>query len=403
MGDDRERFAPRHPRLDRRSLVLWTSYRSGLDVTSLDRTITNAIALPVRHAAAEAASVHAAREAGMGVVLPGQAWLNQRPPEERGAAFARLAYAQPHPLALEQRRLSGEALSAYADAFLDAQLSAGASLVTTPAHVFDAELGLGRDQDLELARAAAAIWRERQGWRPPPDRAHDPPRGLHAAIAVKGSLLAAAADELVDRYAGLELAGYWLVVFNGNDSARQADAVARLALGLQGRTGRPVTVSGVAALHLALLASGVAATCAGLHGMRPQYPPASLEHDEGTGIGIAVFHPAILGSVPVGAKHDRLRLRLFQQHPCACGQHVASRPPVGKAEILRHNTVCQQDEVRQATLMGPLIDEARLANRVVRANVLRVSLGLRALPVGWGAAAEAARRLRGEGEAAEAV
>ena len=135
--------------------MLWTSYRSGLDVTTLDRTVTNAIALPVRHAAAEAASIHAAREAGMGVVLPGQAWLNQRPPGERGAGFGRLAYAQPHPLELEQRRLSGEALSAYADAFLDAQLAAGASLVTTPAHVFDAELGLGRDQDLELARAAA--------------------------------------------------------------------------------------------------------------------------------------------------------------------------------------------------------------------------------------------------------
>ena len=221
---------------------------------------------------------------------------------------------------------------------------------------------------------------------------------MHAAIAVKGSLLAAAADELVDRYAGLDVAGYWLVVFNGNDSVRQADAVARLALGLQGRSGRPVTVSGVAALHLALLASGVAATCAGLHGMRPHYPPAPLEREEG---GLAVFHPAILGSVPVGAKHDRLRLRLFQQHPCACGQHVAAHPPVGKAEILRHNTVCQQDEVRQATLMGPLIDEARLAARVVRANVLRVSLGLRALPAGWGAAAEAARRLRGQ--AADAV
>jgi hypothetical protein len=403
MSDDRERLAPRHPWLGRRSLVLWMSYRSGLDVATLDRTVTNAIALPVRHAAAAAATLDAAREAGMGVVLPGQAWLNQRPPEERGAAFARLAYAQPHPLALEQRRLSGEALSAYADAFLDAQLSAGASLVTTPAHVFDSELGLGRDQDLELARAAATIWRERQGWRPPPDRAHDPPRELHAAIAVKGSLLAAAVDELVDRYAGLDVAGYWLGVFNGNDSARQADAVARFALGLQGHTGRPVTVSGVATLHLSLLASGVAATCAGLHGMRPHYPPRSLERDEGAGIGIAVFHPAILGSIPVGANHDRLRMSVFGRFPCACGHHVASRPPVGKAEILRHNTACQQDEVRQATLMGPLIDEARLAARVVRANVLRVSLGLRALPVGWGAAAEAARTLRGDGDAAEAV
>jgi hypothetical protein len=400
MSDDRERFAPRHPRVGRRSLVLWMGYRGGLDVAMLDREVTNAIAMPVRHAAAESSLIDHARAAGMGVVLPGQAWLNQRPPGERGAAFARLAYAQPRPLAPEQRRFSHEALSEYADAFVDAQLSAGASLVTTPAHVFDAELGLGRDQDLELARAAAAVWRERQGWRPPPDRAGDPPRELHAAIAVKGSLLARAADELVDRYAGLDVTGYWLIVFNGNDSVRQADAVARFALALQGRTGRPVTVFGVAALHLALLASGVAAACAGLHGMRPHYPPVQLERDEARGIGIPIFHPAILGSIPVGAKHDLLRMTLFHRFPCACGQHVASRPPAGKAEILRHNTACQQDEVRQATLMGPLIDEARLAARVLRANPLRVSLGLRALPVGWGAAAAAARVFRGEDEAA---
>jgi hypothetical protein len=74
-----------------------------------------------------------------------------------------------------------------------------------------------------------------------------------------------------------------------------------------------------------------------------------------------------------------------------------------EAEILRHNTACQQDEVRQATLMGPQIDEARMAGRVVRANVLRVSLGLRALPVCWGAAAEAGRTLGAEGGTADAV
>jgi hypothetical protein len=231
--------------------------------------------MPVRHAVADATVIHRARAGGMGVVLPGQAWLNQRPPEERGTAFARLAYAQPRPLAPEQRRLSDESLSAYADAFVDAQLSAGASLATTPAHVFDTELGLGRDQDLELARAAAASWRERQGWRPPPDRPDDPPRELHAAIAVRGSLLAGAVDGLVDGYAGLDVTGYWLIVFNGNDSVRQADAVARFALTLQARTGRPVTVFGVATLHLALLASGVAAACCCSAAILPRSSPVS--------------------------------------------------------------------------------------------------------------------------------
>jgi hypothetical protein len=41
------------------------------------------------------------------------------------------------------------------------------------------------------------MWRERLGWRPPPQRGGDPPRELHAAIAVMGSLLAAAVAHLL--------------------------------------------------------------------------------------------------------------------------------------------------------------------------------------------------------------
>lgn len=368
----------------------------------MNREITGSIAMPVKHAAADASVIDSAIGAGMGVALPGQAWLNQLPIDQRGVAFADLPYAQPAPLAIETRRLTPEALTAYADAFIDAQITARASLVTTPAHVFITELGLGRGQDIALAEASIAIWKERQGWRPSPQLPNDPPRELHAAIAVVGANLADAADRLVDLYAELDVAGYWLIIVNGGNSVRQAVAVTRIALGLQVRTGRPVTVSGSAWMHLALLASGVSATCAGLHGMRPTFPPATFDSDDDGGIGIPIFHPAILGAIPLGPRYDGTRSMLFELHPCHCANHTPNRPPVGKREIVPHNTACLASASREAAFMAPVIDEVRFIARMARANQLRARLSMGPLPRSWEHVGPTARSLRsGEAEAEE--
>jgi hypothetical protein len=417
MMEGRDSSAPRHPRIDQRSLVLWAGHRAGLDVYDLDRDVTGALALPLRRAVVQGALIARAREEEMGIVLPGQAWMNQLPPDARAGGFAALPFAQPGAIDVEGQRMSPGALADYAESFLDAQLAAGATLVTTPAHVFEQELGHGREQDLALAQASIAAWNERQAWRPPPQHPDDPPRELHACIAVRGAHLGAeaasaaagpgadAAARLVDLYAELDVSGYWVVVFDASDSGAESAGLAELALGLQAASGRPVTVSGVASLHVALLASGVAATCTGVDGMRPSFPPRAIDGDEVVGIGVPVFHPAILGSVPLGPEHDETRTWLFAAHPCRCGEHTPYEPPRGRRQTVHHNSWCLAAEARDATRLLPLLDERRLAGRIRRATAIRARLDLPALEPGWSAVASAAHALRAGAEpgVAEAV
>lgn len=400
MSEDRQFYAPRHPTVDRRSLVLWTGYRSGLDVSRLQRDVIGAIAMPVKYAASDGATIASARAAGFGIVLPGQAWLNQLPPDERGGHYSQLAYCQPARIDLETQVMSASACSNYAESFLDAQVAAGATLVTTPAHVFESELAHGRNQDIALAEASIVAWRARQGWRPPAQRPDDPPRELHACIAVRGRHLANATDGLIQLYAALDVAGYWLVVFDCGDSGVQLGAAADLALGLQEITERPVTISGVASMHEAMLASGVAAACAGLHGMRPAFPPASIAVGDDTGIGIPVFHPAILGVIPLGAAFVTASTWLFATHPCRCGEHPAAEAPRGRTQTIRHNTWCLAEQTRDATRLAPVLDEARLISRIARADEIRAHLRMRRLPPGWSAVSAAARARRDDDQVA---
>ncbi|MDO8212385.1 hypothetical protein [Conexibacter sp. CPCC 206217] len=417
--------------------MAWAAPRAGFDVVREQRDVVGAIALPLRQAAAETALIARAADEGLGVVLAGQAHLNQLPVAARGRGFAALPFAQPYPLHVERTRMSATALADYAEAFLDAQLSAGATLATTPAHVCDAELSYGREQDLGLAHATIAAWHERQAWRPPPQRPDAPPRELFAGIAVRGRGLVAGSargdaaardgvggaaardgvagapagggaggavargraggdvvDRLIELYAPLDVSGYWLTVFDADGSGAQLGAVAELALGLQHATGRPVTVSGIASLHEALLASGVAATCAGGGAAGASFPPKAIDGDEVTGIAVEVFHPAILGTVPPGPHAADALEWLFVRHPCRCGEHPLHEPPRRRRAALRHNAWQLAAEARDATRLVPIIDEQRLAARIGRANAIRRQLALAPLQPGWAAVAAAARTRR---------
>lgn len=407
MGDGRDSPAPRHPSSERRSLVLWAAAGgAGIDPATIPRDVVGTLALPLHGVAAAGRAsrgggivagglVERARRAGLGLALAPQAWRNQLPPQRRGSAFAPLPYAQPAVLEVEAGGLADGDARDYADAVLDAQLAAGATLATTPAHVFEREHGAGRDNDLLLASATVAAWRERQGWRPPPQRPGDPPRVLYAALAVRARHLPEAVPQLVARYATLPVDGFWLVLLDDDESrtsARVAEGVTALACGLQAG-GRPVVAAGAGAWHAALLASGVAATCAGADGAQPTFPPDAAA-DGVTAIGVPVFHPAILGSAPVGAAGEEAREWLFAAHPCRCGEHLAYEPPRARGETLRHNLACLAAEARDATRLAPVLDEARLAARVERANATRARLALPPLPPAWTAVAATARALR---------
>lgn len=375
-------MAPSHPALAARSLILHAGRDPGVAVAELDRRIVGAIAVPVDHAAAQTGLIAGALGAGLGVVLP----------------------AEP-------------GLPADAEDALDAQLSAGATLALTPAH-----------RDLGLVHATIAAWEARQGWRPPPQRAdagsrrgHTSPAGdglagglrgaytppgvdglaggprgaytppgvdgpaggprasreLYATVVVDGADVEAVTGPLIDAYAPLAVAGYWLIVSTPGRTQRQLGAVARLALGLQQHARRPVVMAGLDDAHLALLASGMAAVCAG-------------PHDDG------VFHPAILSSLPGGARYAPVRRRLFQQRPCPCGAHPPAEPPTGEPATGIHNRYHLQAEALEAAAMAPAIAETRLLARASRASRLRRELRLGPLGTGWQGVPEAARDRRSD-------
>jgi hypothetical protein len=383
--------------------VLWPGYHNGLDLARLDRRIVGALALPLKHGASEGNLIAAASKFDFGLALPGQARLNQLPPTHpaRKGAFQELPYAAKRVLDPDSEEFSARMIATYAELHLDAALAAGATLATTPGHLPATELGLAREQDLALAEATVSEWNARQAWRPPPQTPNAPSRELFASIVVRAVNLPAAVDELIELYSALDVAGHWIEVIDCGQSAIQLAAVTDLALGLQEATERPSVVFGVVGIHQALLASGVAATCAGYQGMSPTFPPAlPPETDDENGIGVQVFHPAILGVIALGERYDAVREELFAAAPCRCGEHTPNEPPRKKMHTIRHNAWTLQQEAWEAISFPPVIAEARMLARVERANKERRRLGLRALKPGWHAVAPVAQARRNGGAAA---
>jgi hypothetical protein len=412
MDDAVPRLAPRHPDLETRGLIAWPGYRSGLSVEQLDRRVIGAIAKPLFHAAQDPKLVKAALARGMGVVLPGQAWRNQLALDHPGrtGAFARFGHHRPGlRLAPDERRFGGSFAEAYAADHLGAELGAGATIATTPGHVLERECSLGRENDLLLARLAAQEFITRRAFAPAPGRPATAHRELYATIILQGhhAKCPEIVDELVTAYANLEhISGYWIVAANYNHSGVQLAGYTRLALGLEQLAARPAVVSGVGAEHLALLASGVAATCAGLHGMSFAFPPAifpeSEEGEDEEGLGIYVYHRAVLGFVGrLGAEGEPSRRAIFANRPCLCGHHPSDQPPKGRRATVAHNSWAVSADALEFATPNVLSAEERLSARSQEARRQRKFLQLSALRPGFASVPRAARELR-EQRASEA-
>jgi hypothetical protein len=404
MSEAATPVAPRHPEIGRRSLIAFPGYRSGLPVSMLDRQVVGAIAKPLAHATHDQAFVVAALEAGLGVVLPAQAWRNQLPPDhpKRSGAFSQLRIHRPgHRLAPDDDPLRAGFAERYAADHLSAELEALATIATTPGHVLEREGREGRRNELLLARLTTQEFAARRAWSPAPGRKGS--RVLYATIVLQGrhAAVPAVVEWLVAAYAELEgVSGYWIVAVNTTQSGRQLVGYARLALRLQQLTARPVTVSCVGDSHLALLASGVAATCAGLHGMSFRYPPAELPEleqadDEESGLGVHTYHAAVLGNAgPLGPVGDELRRALFLTRPCDCGHHPADEPPRGRRQTVAHNCRSISADAREFALPTVAAAEARLAIRAELAQGQRALLKMSRLRAGFVAVPREAARLR---------
>lgn len=396
--------APRHPRRGRRILIAWPGYHAGLPIGSFDRRIVGAIAKPVAHASADSHLIAEALRAGMGVALPGETWRNQLPlgHKKRSGAFARLASHRPG-LCVdpEGRRFPASFAEQLAVDNLDEQLRAGATLATTAAHVQVREAGEGRQNDLLLARLTAEEFVDRSGFVPATGQSGR--RELYATLIVQGVHASdvSTVEWLAAAYANLEgIDGFWIVAANTTRSAKQLRGYTRLALLLDTLSERPVVLSGVGDPHLAFLASGVAATCAGLYGMNFKFPPVELdnrdaEDEEETRLAVHTYHSEILGNAgPLGRAGDALREALFFNRPCQCPYHESDRPPKGRPEIVPHNNWCIQADAWGFATPEVSLAEAYLAERIATARRHRGFLALAPLPTGFAAVAVEAAQFR---------
>lgn len=403
----------RHPETSRRSLIAWPGYQSGVKVEELDRRIVGTIARPLAHTVHDSAPVTQALELGMGVMVPGQAWRNQLPLDhaKRTGAFKTLDLHRPG-LVLEPDAGSfgADFAERLAADHLEAELGARATIATTPAHVLEREGSIGRANDLLLARLSAEEFAARRAAAPGPMRPASETRELYAALVVEAShaVMPGVLDNLLGAYAELEgVSGYLIIAANCKGSGVQVAALASLALRLQELTGRPAVTYGLGDAHLALLASGVAATCAGVHGMSFEYPPAEFDEleeesddedeDDDQGLGIHTYHSAILGNVGrLGAEGEPARLAIFENRPCPCGHHIANRPPSKKGEIVRHNAYAVSADARVFASDAVPAAERKLLARAQNAERMRSFLKLSKLKRGFLYVAPMARRLRGE-------
>jgi hypothetical protein len=395
--------APRHPRRGHRTLIAWPGYHSGLSIDSFDRQVVGAIAKPLAHAGADSQLIAAALAAGMGVVLPGETWRNQLPlrHQKRTGAFSQLASHRPGiRVDPDAHRFSAGFAERLAEDNLNEQLSAGATLATTAAHVLEREVGDGRQNDLLLARLTAEDFVSRRAFAPAPGRTGR--RELYATLIVQGRDVSdpPTVDWLAGAYAELEdIDGYWIVAANTSRSARQLRGYTRLALQLELLSERPAALSGVGHPHLAFLASGLPATCAGLYGMNFKFPPIELEatgeDDEPTPLAVHTYHRDLLGNAgPLGPEGDALRARLFHNRPCDCPYHEPDRPPLGRSAIIRHNSWCIQADARSFAVPAVSNAEVQLAERITLAQRNRAFHSLTPLPTGFAAVAVEAARLR---------
>jgi len=241
----------------------------------------------------------------------------------------------------------------------------------------------------------------RRAWSPAPGQESSARREVYATIILQGkhARMPDVIDWLVRAYAELQgVSGYWIIAVNCTQSGVQVAGYACLALRLQTATGRPAVVSCVGDAHLALLASGVAATCAGLHGMSFTYPPAELSdrgEDEDNGVGVHVYHRAVMGNVgQLGEAGESARRALFLDRPCGCGHHPATQPPMGKQQTVAHNSWATAADAAEFSEPVVVAAEALLARRAQDAKKLRSFLKMTRLKAGFAAVPRAATALR---------
>lgn len=318
--------------------VIWWADGAGLPV--LDREVVGTVAM----AQAEAAGVD---PDGFGLLLEGEAWKAQLEPGHvlRTPGFEALEWVRAGERHEPEAWPAG-ACEDFAEAYVDAQVRRGGTLLVTPGHD-----GVAR-RDVELAELAAEHVRAKALREPVADGGRR--RELYASIRVRVDRVDAM--WLLDAYRSIDVDGFvvWPVGFGG-----EVERLLAVVDVLSATTGKSVVVAGAGPFWQLALSRGAAGA---VHG-----------------VGDAVYHGAILGSV----EDEAVQRRLFMLRNCDCGAHHPSTPPRGDREIRAHNLWWATKEARWACLPDSGRAMFTLALRAAAAKTNRERLGVAPLERGW--------------------
>jgi hypothetical protein len=379
----------RYPTRERRSLVYWTGDKGGPSLSLVDLEVTTAIALSLANASRNQALIDDARGQGLGVMLDGEAWRGQLAPGHRMRKSWRPAGLEGderiHP---DQALFAQEWRLAFTEQFIDAQVLAGGTLLTTAGHFSEEPLGTARQNDFALARDAIAYVDQRRLREPGPGDDDPLPRRLLATITITPRILTGeAVERLIEGYAPLDADGFMIWAFEFGGSQRQFKLLRELALGLELASGKPTIVGGLGQLWKLTLASGVSAVCFGNQRAKLDWPPPDAEKpkegEEPKGRGVAIYHRRGLGGFLIGKRGEAQRDHAFRDWPCRCGHHPENKPPQTRAEALAHNVAMTMVEARDAVVGEPAEALARLLARATSAAEFRAGLGMGSLDSAW--------------------
>lgn len=300
-------------------------------VARLPADRSTAIAKSLAQAGGDAQLVPAAHdEPAHMVVLEPEAWHNQRPRTVRSREFKGLGAVASLVRKLDPATLrfaSARGLVEYSYAFVAAQQVRSSDAVLLPAHLAGGHGRAGREGELRLAEAGAALVK-RRGFAK-----HKP---LLVGIAIQASAITSAdkAVALARSYADLECDGYW-VQFAGLSESEKPTVVSMCAtflFALQEVSGRPVFAVDCKNLTWPLLAAGLAGACIGIGEREAWQGPAGASNKRRK-IKPSVLHPVLLRNFRVDGPHTTAA---FADLECACGAHPAGRAPLTRPEIRQH-------------------------------------------------------------------
>jgi hypothetical protein len=379
----------RYPSLTERSLVYWTGDKGGHVLPLIDTGTTSAIALSLANATRNRALIEGAPRRSLGVMLDGEAWRGQLDPEHRmRKSWAPPGLREDEIVYPDAAVFGDEWRQALTEAFIEAQVAAEGTILTTPEYVSIDPLGVARQNGLALAADAIEHVKRRRLREPGPGTPHAQPRVLFATLAVQPSTLTEeAVRQLVAAYSHLEVDGFIVWAVKCGNSKRQFLLMRQLAIELQKASQKPVVLGGLGQLWKLALASGVAAACFGHQRSQLAWPPEEMKPpkpgEKPKGRGVAVYHQDILGGFMIGEPGAKHRASTFAASPCSCDHHAAAEAPATSSAALAHNASMTMVEARAAVAGTPIDAVTRMLARAASAARRRAHLGMGRLSPAW--------------------